>query len=113
MSNVASSDIHRNTVCKHYVPVLAGFAKDGTMTPIAIRWNRKTIIPVDEVIDSKPYAAERGYTQTRYRIRIGQKETYLFLERQSNPRNPDDLETLRWWLYTYDSDRAIPRVQSA
>lgn len=102
------ADIH-----KQYVPVLAGFAKDGTMAPVAIHWNRKTIIPVDEVIDAATFMAENGRTQTRYRIRIAQQETYLFLEHQVESPNAKKPEAMRWWLYAYNDAAATSQVRSA
>lgn len=68
---------------KVYVKVLAVFDENGTIRPHRITYDDGHTYIIDQVLDIRPAASLKvGGAGIRYRIRIGQAETYLFLEEQ-------------------------------
>ena len=66
---------------KVYVAVEAHFAPDGSLTPTAVIWEDGTRFEIDRVLKVRQAASlKAGGMGLRYTIRIGQKETFLFLE---------------------------------
>lgn len=65
---------------KVYVDVLARFCKDGSIIPIKIIWQGKTVYNVDQIIDVSPSFAAVGGKALRYICRIGMNKTEVFLE---------------------------------
>ena len=66
---------------KVYVEVAAVFTPDGKIMPQCIRWEDGTRFTVDRVTDIRRAAAlKAGGCGLRYTIRIGERQTYLFLD---------------------------------
>ena len=66
---------------KVYVEVSAVFTPEGQIMPRFIRWEDGTLFAVDRVIDIRHAAATKaGGCGLRYTIRIGERQTYLFLD---------------------------------
>lgn len=67
--------------CKVYVQVDGRFTPEGQIIPRVIYWPDGRQFAIDEVFDIRPAASlKAGGAGIRYRIRIGSRETYLFLE---------------------------------
>ena len=76
---------------KVYVEVSAVFTPEGQIMPRFIRWEDGTLFAVDRVIDIRHAAATKaGGCGLRYTIRIGGRQTYLFLDED------------RWFVETND-----------
>lgn len=66
---------------KVYVSVLARFEPDGRLVPLTVIWEDGTRYEVDKVLDVRRAASlKAGGCGMRYTVRIGGKETFLFLE---------------------------------
>ena len=66
---------------KVYVEVAAVFSPEGQILPRQIRWEDGTLFAVDQVLDMRRAAAlKAGGCGIRYTIRIGGRQTYLFLD---------------------------------
>lgn len=66
---------------KVFVEVAAVFTPEGQILPRSIRWEDGTIFAVDRVLDIRRAAAlKAGGCGLRYTIRIGGRQTYLFLD---------------------------------
>ncbi len=66
---------------KVYVAVNARFETDGRIMPLSITWEDGREFVIDRVLDVRKAASlKAGGAGTRYRVRIGYAETYLFLE---------------------------------
>ena len=66
---------------KVYVEVSAVFTPEGQIMPRYIRWEDGTVFSVDRVMDIRHAAATKaGGCGLRYTIRIGGRQTYLFLD---------------------------------
>ena len=66
---------------KVYVEVAAVFSPEGQILPRQIRWEDGTVFAVDRVVDIRRAAAlKAGGCGLRYTIRIGGRQTYLFLD---------------------------------
>ena len=76
---------------KVYVEVAAVFTPEGRIMPQQIRWEDGTLFSVDRVTDIRRAAAlKAGGCGLRYTIRIGGRQTYLFLDED------------RWFVETND-----------
>lgn len=65
---------------KVYVAVSADHESDGTCKPTVIRLANGKRYEIDKILQVSRSASEVGGRGIRYRIRIGQAETYLFDE---------------------------------
>ena len=66
---------------KVYVAVKARFEPDGRLIPLSVTWEDGVEYLIDRVLERKRAASlKAGGTGLRYRVRIGSRETYLFLE---------------------------------
>ena len=66
---------------KVYVEVAAVFTPEGQILPRRIRWEDGTLFAVDRVVDIRRAAAlKAGGCGLRYTVRIGGRQTYLFLD---------------------------------
>ncbi|MBQ7089043.1 MAG: hypothetical protein IJN04_05315 [Clostridia bacterium] len=79
---------------KVYVEVAAVFSPEGQILPRRIRWEDGTVFTVDRVTDIRRAAATKaGGCGLRYTIRIGGRQTYLFLDED------------RWFVEANDAKR--------
>ena len=66
---------------KRYVEVIADFARDGQITPLAIVWKDGQRFDIERVLDKRQAASRKcGGTGMRYYIEIGGKRTFLYHE---------------------------------
>lgn len=67
---------------KVYVDVIAVFDQDGRMRPWKLKWEDGTVYSIDKVSEVRPArAAKAGGQGDRYKIRVNNRESYLFFER--------------------------------
>ena len=70
-----------NPGSKVYVGVRAVFTPQGTLIPVSVIWEDGHEYSVDRVLDVRRAASlKAGGVGTRYTVRIGRTETFLFLE---------------------------------
>lgn len=70
-----------NKSTKTYVAVEVRFEPDGRLTPLTVIWEDQTRYTVDRVLDVRRAASlKAGGAGIRYTVRIGNRETHLFLE---------------------------------
>lgn len=90
-------------VHKEYVDVVASFAKNGILEPLIVRWKDGRSFLIDEVLLAEPFGPVlRGRQTKRYRVRLKDHETELFLERKEAQLALGKPEELRWWVYAFD-----------
>ena len=66
---------------KVYVGVKARFEPDGKLSPLSIAWEDGHEYEIDRVLNvCRAASLKAGGAGTRYTVRIGRTETYLFLE---------------------------------
>jgi len=66
---------------KVYVAVDAHFDISGFIKPLFITWEDGTRYEIDSVLDVRPAASlKAGGAGMRYTVRIGRRQTFLFLE---------------------------------
>ncbi|MDO4269532.1 MAG: hypothetical protein Q4C72_01290 [Eubacteriales bacterium] len=66
---------------KIYVDVLAAWTKEGRIVPKVVKWADGSKFPIDSILDVRPAAAQHvGGAGTRYTVRIGRTQSFLFLE---------------------------------
>ncbi|MGI6199719.1 MAG: hypothetical protein ACOYJA_03000 [Christensenellales bacterium] len=66
---------------KVFVEVITRTDADGMVTPLAVVWEDGTRYVIDRVLDRRQAASTRvGGQGIRYTVRIGGRETFLFLE---------------------------------
>ena len=66
---------------KVYVGVNAEFKPDGTLIPRSVLWEDGRVFEIDRILDVRRAASlKAGGTGIRYTVRIGSRETFLFLE---------------------------------
>ncbi len=67
---------------KVYVDVNASFDSEGLMLPRSLTWEDGSVYEIDRVIAiCQAPAMKAGGQGDRYTVRIGDKQTYLFFER--------------------------------
>lgn len=66
---------------KRYVETIVQYLEDGTILPLAIRWDGGHLYEVDKILDIRPAASlKAGGAGIRYTCRIEGHETYIWLE---------------------------------
>ncbi|NLT40568.1 MAG: hypothetical protein GXX89_08930 [Clostridiales bacterium] len=66
---------------KVYVGVKARFEPDGRLLPLSVTWENGREYEIDRVLSvCRAASLKAGGAGVRYTVRIGGKETYLFLE---------------------------------
>jgi hypothetical protein len=66
---------------KVYVEVNENRLADGSIVPLSFVWEDGKRYAIDRVIDVRPAASiKAGGAGLRYTVRIGKRETYMFLE---------------------------------
>ena len=67
--------------CKKYVEMIVRYLDDGTIIPLAIRWEEGHLYEIDRVIEARPAASMKaGGAGIRYTCMIEGHEKYLWLE---------------------------------
>jgi len=68
-------------VCRKYISVVADYAVDGTVRPVSIMFEDGPAFRVDRVISATHMSSTKtDGEETRYYVRIGDREHYLFFE---------------------------------
>ena len=66
---------------KVFIGVNARFDPDGTLIPLSVIWEDGRTFEIDRVLDVRRAASlKAGGTGLRYTVRIGGRETFIFLE---------------------------------
>lgn len=77
--------------CKLYVDVNENRLKDGRIVPLSFVWEDGNRYKIDKLLDVRPAASlKAGGAGMRYTVRVGSRETYLFLE--------EDKIGARWFM---------------
>jgi hypothetical protein len=63
-----------------YVELRVIFGADGTMTPVAMKWEDGRIFGIDRILDVRRAASRAGSMGVRYTVKILGQERYLFFE---------------------------------
>ena len=93
----------RRRIHKEYVDVVARFAKCGDFEPIAVCWKDGRAVHIDEILETGVFSPLKyGKQVLKYRIRFGDHETELYLERHEARPMSGEPETLRWWVFAFD-----------
>ena len=73
---------------KVYVKVNVTFDEDGLMLPRSLIWEDGHPYKIDRVLDIRPaYAEKAGGQGDRYTVKVGNRESYLFFERNADEQN--------------------------
>ena len=100
----------RRRVHKEYVDVIARIAGDGRVLPLRVCWRDGRSFAIDQVLERIGCAsARRGMTTELFRIRMGDRETELYMEHHAGTPGIDGPHT-RWWVYALD---ALPVAKPA
>ena len=81
MSKIIDYKPYMDNDLKVYVSVIELRRKDGQIVPLSVIWENDKRYKIDKVLDVCPAASlKAGGAGMRYKIRVGSRETYLFLE---------------------------------
>ena len=81
MSNAIDYRPYMESDHKVYVSVIEVRYKDGRLMPLSVIWEDDRRYKIDKVLDIRPAASiKAGGAGMRYKIRVRDRETYLFLE---------------------------------
>jgi hypothetical protein len=81
MENMADYTEYMSNDYKVYVDVNEDRLKDGSLIPHSFVWEDGKRYEIDRVIDVRPAASlKAGGAGMRYKVRIRNRETYMFLE---------------------------------
>lgn len=84
---------------KKYVDVVTRHASTGLVVPLAVCWPNGKTYHIDEVLKvCAPWPDCRGHWEVRYTIRLGNHETYLYLEQEIRDKDSDEIAKERWWV---------------
>ena len=91
MSNIIDYKPYMESEHKVYVRVNEDRYKDGRIMPRYLVWEDGIRYKIDKVLDVRPAASiKAGGAGLRYTIRVGEHQTYLFLE--------DDRAGAKWFV---------------
>jgi len=78
---------------REYIGVVADYSTDGTIRPVSIRLADGSAFAVTRVINvTHMSATSKNGAETRYYVRVGGREHYLFFEDAELTRSP------RWFV---------------
>jgi hypothetical protein len=81
MSNAIDYKPYMESDFKVYVDVNEIRFRDGRLLPLAIVWENGVRYKIDKILDVRPAASlKAGGAGIRYKIKVRDRETYLFLE---------------------------------
>lgn len=103
MDYVTTTYGDRRRVHREYVDVVARFCRDGAIEPVCVVWRDGRSFPIDEVLEPGSFGPlARGRQTARYRVRLGRRETDLYLERRVPHPGAGEGASLRWWVNAFD-----------
>ena len=86
-------------VRKRYVDVVARMREDGSMEPLSVAWRDGRSFRVTEVVEAGEFD---GVFTARYRIRIGDRRTSLYLEQRLNRPETGLPPSIHWWVHEFE-----------
>ena len=90
-------------VRKRYVDVVARMREDGSLEPLSVAWRDGRSFKVTEVVEVGEFGPGfHGCFTARYRIRIGDRRTSLYLEQRLNHPETGMPPTIRWWVHEFE-----------
>lgn len=90
-------------VRKRYVDVVARMREDGSFEPLSVAWRDGRSFKVTEIVEAGEFRpGSGGYFTARYRIRIGDRRTRLYLEQRLNRPETGLPPTVRWWVHEFE-----------
>ena len=90
-------------VRKRYVDVVARIREDGSFEPLSVAWRDGRSFKVTEIVEAGEfYPGFDDLFTARYRIRIGDRRTSLYLEQRLNRPETGMPPTVRWWVYEFE-----------
>lgn len=96
----------RRRVHRENVDVIVHVRKDGSIEPVMVIWRDGRSFVIDEILEMGEFGEKvRGRKTACYRIRFGNHETELYLERREARPEVSQAEAERWWVYAYDAPR--------
>ena len=91
MNHIVDYMPYMETDLKVYVSVIEVRHKDGRLFPLSIVWEDGRRFKIDKVLDVRPAASlKAGGAGMRYKIRIRDRETFLYLE--------EDKSGAKWFM---------------
>lgn len=96
--------VHRETV-----DVLARFGRDGRLEPCVVVLKDCRAFRIDEVLMSSGFGpVHHGKRTARFDIRLGGRETQLFLEHQLENPATGTADKYVWWVRAFDGTKRSP-----
>ena len=90
-------------VRKRYVDVVARMREDGFMEPLSVAWRDGRSFKVTEIVETGEFRPGfDGVFTARYRIRIGDRRTSLYLEQRLNPPETGLPPSIHWWVHEFE-----------
>ena len=90
-------------VRKRYVDVVARMREDGSFEPLSVAWRDGRSFKVTEVVEAGEFRPGfDGVFLARYRIRIVDRKTSLYLEQRLNRPETGLPPSVRWWVYEFE-----------
>ena len=84
---------------KRYVDVFMRLTDEGRFDPIAVLLPDGRAFPITEIVERGDFGPSyRGVATARYKIRIRDHVTYLFLERKVYDPALSKSPVIRWWV---------------
>lgn len=92
------------------VDVLARFRANGSLEPCIVVMRDCRAFRIDEVLASSGFGpAHHGRRTARFDVRIGGRETQLFLEHRMEDPSTGSPDRLLWWVRAYDGTKRRER----
>lgn len=90
-------------VRKRYVDVVTRIREDGSSEPLSVAWRDGRCFKVTEVVEAGEFRPGfNGFFTARYRIRIGDRRTSLYLEQCLRSPETGLPPTVRWWVHEFE-----------
>lgn len=99
---VTDSNGTRRRAHKRYVDVFMRITDEGRFDPMIIMWPDGRTFEIAEIIERGNFGPSyRGVSTARYRVRIGSRETNLFLERRTYDTSLGKPPVERFWVEAF------------
>jgi len=86
------------TAKREYINVVADYTPDGTVKPVSVRFEEGPAFRVTRIISVIHMSATKhNGAETRYYVRVGDREHYLYFEDAQKTQTP------RWFVEDQDS----------
>lgn len=89
----------RRRAHKRYVDVYMRLTDEGRFDPITVLWPDGRAFPITEIVERGDFGPPyRGVATARYKVRIRDHATNLFLERKVYDPSLNKPPVTRWWV---------------